>query len=232
MWDTTSKTVCSLFHSELPDPMFTTRLPKWAGAAVLAGMVGGSHAEAPAMRDAATHDELVPKLRQVEQNDPMKHLPAAKGRNPSAVFHPKDILSQSDIISFQGLATLVPKHAILLIPKNYQNRIAMQPDAKIVSWADFYVANRGWITTVEVNRTQAEGNLALPDKTQKRMSESGNLVVATYMGGPISVLPLKESKASDPKDSNTNTSNAKTSNTNTSNTTNPETSDTPEPAKP
>ena len=185
--------------------MITTRLPKWAGVAVLAGMVGGSHAEAPAMRDAATHDQLVMKLRQAEQNDPMKHLSAAKGANPAAVYQPKDILSESDIISFQGVATLVPKRAILRIPKNYQDRIAMQPGVQIVSWADFFAANRGWITTVEVSRTQAEGNLALPDETHKQITKSGNLVVATYMGGPISVLPLKEPKAKDPKGSTTTT---------------------------
>jgi len=169
--------------------MISTRLTSWAGVAVLAGMVGSSHAEPPVMRDATTHDQLVLKLRQAEQKDPMKHMATAKGTDPAAVFKPKDLLSQSDIIAFQGLATLVPKRAILQIPKNYQDRIAMQPGAKIVGWEDFFVANRGWITTVEVSRPQAEGTLALPDETKKQMKRSGNLVVATYMGGPISVLP-------------------------------------------
>ena len=172
--------------------MTTTRLTEWAGVAVLAGMMVSSHAEAPAMRDAPTHDELVPKLRQAQQADPMKHMSKAKGADPAAVYQPKDILSQSDIIAFNGLATLVPKCAILQIPKNYQNRIAMQPGAQIVSWADFYTANRGWITTVEVSRTQAEGSHALSDETRKQITKSGNLVVATFLGGPISVLPLKK----------------------------------------
>ena len=52
--------------------------------------------------------------------------------------------------------------------------------------------NRGWITTVEVSRVQAEGNLAIAEETRERIGKSMNLVVATYMGGPISVLPLKE----------------------------------------
>ena len=155
------------------------------------------------MRDVTTHEELVAKLRQAQQNDPMKNKPAPKGDEPTAVYQPKDFLSESDSISFLGLATFVPKRAILQIPKNYQNRIAMQPGAKIVGWADFYVANRGWITTVEVSRAQAEGNVALPDETQKHLSESGNLVVATLMGGPISVLPLKKPTPANPQESKT-----------------------------
>jgi len=179
--------------------MNTTKFPPWAGIAVLVAMVANSYGEEPPMRDVTTHEQLVSKLRQAQQIDPMKYMPAVTGGDPSKVYQPKDILSESDIIAFQRVATLVPKRAILLIPKNYQDRIAMQPGAKIVGWADFYAANRGWITTVEVSRTQAEGNLALPDDTQKHLSECGNLVVATYMGGPISMLPHKEPKTPDPK---------------------------------
>lgn len=144
------------------------------------------------MRDAATHDQIALTMRKADQADPMKKLPVSKGKDPSVENRPKDLISQSDIISYQGVATLVPKSAILRIPKNYRDRIAMQPGAHIVGWADFYAANRGWITTVEVSRTQAEGNLALPDEAHKQITKSGNLVVATFLGGPISVLPLKK----------------------------------------
>jgi len=151
------------------------------------------------MRDVSTHEQLVLKLREAEQHDPMKNMPAVTGKDPAEICQPKDILSESDIISFQGLATLVPKRAILQIPKIYQERIAIQPGAKIVSWEDFFAANRGWITTVEVSRTQAEGSLALPADTQKHLTECSNLVVAVYMGGPISVLPLKEPAPTEPQ---------------------------------
>jgi len=42
-----------------------------------------------------------------------------------------------------------------------------------------------------VSRVQAEGNLKIEDETQKRIDKSANLVIATYLTGPISVLPLK-----------------------------------------
>ena len=67
------------------------------------------------------------------------------------------------------------------------------PGSKLVTWADFYAVNRGWITTVEVCRVQAEGNSPLAEETQKQIGKSANLIVATYQAGPISVLPLKSS---------------------------------------
>jgi hypothetical protein len=146
----------------------------------------------PKMRDAATHDQLVLALRKQSQNDPMKQMVPTKGEDPSVVNRPKDILSESDIICFGGLATLVPKRAILVQPAGMADRTAMKPGAKLVPWIDFYSRNRGWITTVEVSRVQAEGNEAINEDTRKQFTESGNLVVATYLGGPISVLPPKK----------------------------------------
>ncbi len=164
----------------------------------LALMASASQAEtesvpaAMKMSEPATHDQLSLALRKADQLDPMKNLAPAAGEDPSMKHPPRDILSDSDIISFRGLATLVPKRAILQIPKNHAGLVKLEPGAKIVSWADFYAANRNWITTVEVSRVQAEGNQPIAEETRKFMSTSRNLIVATYHSGPISVLPLKE----------------------------------------
>jgi len=143
------------------------------------------------MRDAATHGQLTLAYRTATQADPMAALESAKGDDPSVVNQPKDLLSDSDIVCFGGSATLVPKRAILNIPKALESRLKFLPGSKIQSWADFFAMNRGWITTVEVSRVQAEGNKAMDEKTAEHVHKSTNLVVATYMGGPISVLPLK-----------------------------------------
>jgi hypothetical protein len=172
-----------------------------AGMLPIGALRGAEPTGKPVMRDAVTHDQLVAILRKEQPNDPIKKLEAATGVDPSVVNRPKDLLSESDILCFGGIATLVPKRAILLSPANFADRVGFKPGAQIVSWVDFYAANRGWITTVEVSRTQAEGNLGLPEDMQKQMAKSGNLVVATFLGGPISVLPLKapEPPASPPK---------------------------------
>jgi len=143
------------------------------------------------MREAAIHTDLTGIYRKAEQADPMRNMPPAKGVDPSTVNQPKDLVASSDILCFGGIATLVPKRAIMNIPKNLQDRLKFLPGSKIKSWADFFALNRGWITTVEVSREQAEGNKALDEKIADRVSKSANLIVATYKGGPISVLPLK-----------------------------------------
>lgn len=153
---------------------------------------GAESPEKPRFRDAATHEQLVKALRYAEKNDPMKKLKPTEGDDPSKVNLPQNLLDQSDVISFGGVATLVPKRAILAAPPNLKDRVGIKPGVRIVGWMEFQTLNRGWITTVEVSRTQAEGNQAIADETRERIGKSSNLVVATYKGGPISVLPLKE----------------------------------------
>lgn len=159
----------------------------------LAGLSAGQTgcAEETPMRDAATGEQLNLAYRKAMQEDPMRKLAPAKAADPSVVHQPRDLLSQSDIICFGGMATLVPKRAILHIPANLADRLKFKEGSKIQGWADFFSQNGGWITTVEVSRGQAEGNLALADETAKRVQKSASLIVATYLGGPISVLPLK-----------------------------------------
>ncbi len=145
----------------------------------------------PRMRDVVTHEQLALAFRKAEQKDPMRVMTAAEGEDPSKSNQPINLLENSDIISFGGLATLVPKRAILATPTNHKQRLGIQPGVRIVGWAEFYAKNRGWITTVEVSRVQAEGNLPIAEETQERIGKSSNLVVATCLGGPISVLPAK-----------------------------------------
>ncbi len=159
--------------------------------ALLTSAARSQNAPATQMRDAATHEQLTLTYRQALQEDPMRKLKAAEGPDPSIVNQPEDLIASSDILCFGDNATLVPKRAILNIPKNLADRLKFQQGAQILSWADFFVLNRGWITTVEVSRDQAEGNQALAVEISDRVAKSSNLVVATYMGGPISVLPLK-----------------------------------------
>ena len=158
---------------------------------LIVGSVSAEEPQKPVMRDAATHEQLQQKLRKMNSIDPMKKLETVEGEDPSKVNQPTNLLESSDIICYNGLATLVPKRAILAVPEKLQDRLKMQPGARIVGWLEFLEANRGWINTVEVSRVQAEGNEALAEETTERIGKSTNLVVATFMTGPISVLPLK-----------------------------------------
>lgn len=156
-------------------------------------------AAAPVFRDAATHEQLSLAYRKAAQEEPTRKLAQAKGPDPSTVNRPKDLIGESDIICFNGNMTLVPKRAVLQIPKNLADRLNYKAGAKLMSWSEFYSLNRGWITTQEVSRVQAEGNAPIAEEIQKQISKNGNLVVATYQSGPISVLPLKLPKETTPE---------------------------------
>jgi len=143
----------------------------------------------PPMRDAATHDQLLLKLRQASQQNPMAKFTSVEGADPSKVNRPESLLASSDILCFGGMAVLVPKRAILQTPPKLADRIGLKPDVNFASWADFYASNRGWITTVEVSREQAEGKLPVEEMSKDHIRKSNNLIVAVYLGGPISVLP-------------------------------------------
>jgi hypothetical protein len=160
-------------------------------AVMIPSLRGQTRPVTEVMSDAASHEQLSQICRSAQAADPMRSMKPAKGGDPSIVNQPKDLLSNSDIICFGGAATLVPKRAIINLPKNLEGRLKFIPGSKIQSWADFFALNRGWITTVEVSRIQAEGNKALDEKVAEHVHTSTNLVVATYQGGPISVLPLK-----------------------------------------
>jgi hypothetical protein len=145
------------------------------------------------VRDAATQEDLAKKLLHVQANNPLANCKVDGGQDPTKQNRPVNIIEDSDIISFNGLTTLVPKRAILVIPDSVRNRIGKHvPGHRMVTWKEFHTANRGWISTVEVSRKQAEGQQDLPEAVTKRMTRSTNLMVATYQNGPISVLPPKQ----------------------------------------
>lgn len=128
----------------------------------------------------------------------MRHLAPAQGPDPMLANPPKDLISESDILCFGGAATLVPKRAVIHLPQNLAERLKFIPGSKILTWADFFAVNRGWITTVEISRAQAEGNQPMVEEIATRVNKSSNLVVATYQGSPISLLPLKAPPPAEP----------------------------------
>jgi hypothetical protein len=158
-------------------------------------VVSSAQAQSPAamrplpMRDAVTHDELVLKLRKASQEKPMANLKIRTGADPSKFNRPESLLATSDTLCFGDMAVLVPKRAILQSPPQLADRLKLRSGTRFVSWADFYAANRGWITTVEVNRKQAEGKEPVEAMDKDHIKKSTNLIVAVYLGGPISVLP-------------------------------------------
>ena len=144
-------------------------------------------------RDAATHDSLLPVFVKSRQESPVRKFAPSEGEDSSVKNVPGNLIERSDVLSFNGNTTLVPKLAIIQIPSKFKARVNNHtPGNRIVTWGGFYALNRGWITTVEVSRLQAEGKEPIAPEIVDLFSTSRNLVIATFKGAAISVLPQKE----------------------------------------
>lgn len=155
--------------------MFSLALPAFAGE----------------MRDIASQDQLSHKLRISEQQDPMKNLTIVEAEDPTKSARPEDLLASSEVLTFNGIATLVPKGAVLAVPASLRSRTGFQPGARLVPWNEFHAVNRGWIQTTEVTFDQAAGQAELPEGLRKQIEESRVIVVATMRQGPITVNPYQ-----------------------------------------
>ncbi|MCW1886611.1 hypothetical protein OKA04_17870 [Luteolibacter flavescens] len=143
------------------------------------------------MRDVVTHDQIVEAARLAREDNPPPVFKPLEGEDPSVVNRPKDLLSRSEIFSYRGKASLVPKRAVLHFPKELSDRKGIKEESQFLAWIDFYAANRAWIRTVEVTRAQAEGKQTLDEGVLKSFEKERRLVIATYQEGPISVIPAQ-----------------------------------------
>jgi len=151
----------------------------------------GQQAQTVAMRDVIGEDQLRAMAQKVTLPMSRALPPADLKEDPSKVNQPEDLISRSDILSYGGMTTIVPKRAIIQLPPAMAQRVGKSDGSKIVPWEEFLAANRGWISTIEVTRQQAGGSEPFPEETSKTISKATTLVVATYNGWPVSVLPLK-----------------------------------------
>lgn len=159
----------------------------------LSGAMHGQQGERRPFRDAATHESLLPLYQKSQREAPVRGFSPSTGEDPTVTNVPGNLIKRSDVISFNGNTTLIPKLAIIQIPASFKGRVNNHtPGNRIVSWGGFFPLNRGWITTVEVSRLQAEGKEPIAPEIVEIFSKNPNLVIATFQGAPISVLPPKE----------------------------------------
>ena len=151
-------------------------------------------------RDAATHESLEAEARENPRVNPMEHLAQnalnlESPKKDAEPYKPTDLLERSYVINRGGVATLVPKQAVLHVPENLNGCMGMTREAEVVNWPEFYRNNRSWIQTIEVKRAQAEGREPLPEEMKERVAESSQMVIAVYHANPITVLPYVDPSA-------------------------------------
>lgn len=143
------------------------------------------------MRDVTTHEALSQQLRAQQQADPILTLKPAEGDDPTKTNPTPDLIASSQFLCYNGLATLVPKGAVLCVPEKLKTRMSFTQGARIVTWAEFYSVNQAWISTVAISLDQATGKLPLSDEMIKKVENDTHVIISTCQNGPISVVPFK-----------------------------------------
>jgi len=151
---------------------------------------------AVATQDAKKHDQLLnlKNTSKPAESTFFENFQPSTQPDKSNEQKKKDIVAESDILCFRGTATLVPKRAVIHVPERHARRLQLAPGAKLMTWSEFYAANRSWISVVEVSIDEAKGEKPFDEKRQEWLDSNSKVVVATLRRGPVSVLPLKEAQ--------------------------------------
>ena len=146
---------------------------------------------ATVMSEPVSAEELSNRLRHARQNDPILKLvpPGNPGSDPSRGTHGRDLIAESTVLNHGGLMTLVPKRAVLHLPEALESRVGTRDGAELQPWTKFFEVNRSWLHSEPVTRERALGKTPFSAEETKALRSSGKIIIATYEGGPISVLP-------------------------------------------
>ena len=156
---------------------------------ILLALVNAAFAGAPVL--ARTTPEALAKL---QKNSPMTSLKQpAKDEAPVARPTGQSIIKQSSILHDGTNWTLVPKGAVIFIPAALKGRVDVSPVGTLLSWSDFLIQNRNWITTTDISFDQAAGNEAMPAERAAFWAKQDKIVIAVHQNGPISVRIATES---------------------------------------
>ncbi len=96
--------------------------------------------------------------------------------------------TNSIIITDGEKFTLVPVGSILHLPAKLRPRIIAKPQGDFTFWPSFLKRNQTWLGAKEVSLSLSRGNVREAGALQKSLVGDQRLLVATYKGGPITVL--------------------------------------------
>lgn len=154
------------------------------GSALAAGGAGGAFLPKnlkPPTADVTTDAQLNAKRAAAGAKiEPVPGKAAAKGY---------DLIELSSFIADGEKFTLVPINSVIFVPEARAANIIAAPGKDFINWQSFLLSRRAWVTTFEVTLAQARGEVAITPEQIEKFKKGTSIIVATYRGGPISVLP-------------------------------------------
>jgi len=133
-------------------------------------------------------------MAEIKRNSPLSKMEQPQAGEAKVLRPESQSLIKDSMILHDGTYwTLVPKGAVIHIPKIMEERVSAKPVGKLITWEEFLTQNRGWISTCEVSFEQASGKTPLDPKKVEFWKKQDKIMVAVHSGGPISVKPGSES---------------------------------------
>jgi len=102
----------------------------------------------------------------------------------------------STFIRGEGTYAIIPRNAVIHLPKRHADRVLAAPEGRLQPWSEFLNANRAWIQVHEITLEEARGLKEFDEKTLEAFGKRDAAIVATLGGHPVSVnTRVKEDEA-------------------------------------
>lgn len=99
----------------------------------------------------------------------------------------ESLIGQSEILHDGQNWTLVPRGAVLHVPKSRTGNVGTRPVGTLLTWIEFLRKNPAWLSTHETSIKQAAGDEPLPAAKADFWKKQDRVIIAVHQGGPISV---------------------------------------------
>jgi len=102
--------------------------------------------------------------------------------------------SKSIIVTDGEMFTLIPVGSILHLPAALRGHITDKPTGQFTFWPNFLKRNSSWLGGHEVTLSMARGDAKAARTVLQGISKDSRMLVATFKGGPVTVLEAAPEK--------------------------------------
>jgi hypothetical protein len=132
-------------------------------------------------------EEQVSKMKEADPMTKHKVANLPPRPYPSKPAPPKE--SPLCEISFNRTHTVILRSSLIVVPESLATRIGPAAEgSKYIEMNEFFIQNRGWISTFEVTNDQSIGKAPLSESASKMLKTSSNVIIATSKGNLVSFV--------------------------------------------
>jgi len=154
--------------------------------AILAALTAACHAEIVVTQPVSARDlaarQKNTSLTVLDQTRPPSDVAPVISRSAG-----QSLIFQSEILHDGHHWTLVPRGAVLFVPKAKMANVGARPVGILLPWIEFLAKNPAWVSTHETSFNQASGDDPLPPEKTAFWEKQDRVIIAVHGGGPISV---------------------------------------------